>query len=148
MHKTKLLTGKLYLRFHYFKHFISTDSCEAQKLTKLEKLSALIQPRLFQVLSSLCTYLWDINNSQSISEKYFHEVGKKCLYQMLLSFSKMKLIYICIFLLYCNSFIYVYWGLGYHYYVSNSLRRVKTMKNIWWCKLLFLNCVFEQNIIR
>ena len=76
---------KLYSRFHNFKFFVSADSW-AYKLTNLRKLPTLIQPELFQFLSSFGTYLWDTHNSTNISEihapGYSYGVGQKFPYQL------------------------------------------------------------------
>ena len=68
--KLKLLTPqkKLYSSFHCFKFFVSADCFETWKFTDLRKLSTLIQPELFQFLSSCCTYLWETHNLKNISK--------------------------------------------------------------------------------
>ena len=94
---------------------------------------------------------------------------EKITWHMLLSFSKMKVFLwhqdqvihryenlhckttcLCIFLLYYNYYICVYWALVYHYCISKILQRIKTVNEMWWYKLLFaflpFSTVFEQNI--
>ena len=77
--KLRYLHKKLYSKFHYFKIFISPDSCETWK---------------FQFILGFCTDLWDTLNSKNI--KYMDLVTstgwEKIPWHMLLPFSKMKVL--------------------------------------------------------
>ena len=57
-------------------------------------------------------------------------------------FALWYLIYLCIFLLCYNLYIYVYSDLVHHYCVSNVLERIKTVYKIWWYKQLFFKLYF------
>ena len=56
----------------------------------------MIQPELFQFLSSFCTYLWETHNSKYILKlhgcSYFYGVGRKCPCQIFFSFFKVKVV--------------------------------------------------------
>ena len=121
------------------------------------------------MLSSFCTYLQVTHNSKNISRvhgsSYVYGVGKNVLaktfftfspinvvlcyqYQVIKSISLRKsalyyLIYLCIFLLYYNLYIYVYSALVYHCCVSDTLQRIKTVNKIWWYKQLFFKLCFR-----
>ena len=89
---------KLCSRFLCLKFFISADCCEAWKFTDFQKLATLMQPELFHFQVFIC--IFEKSEEHMIRKSFskvhgssvFYSVGKKCLCQMLLSFSKMKVL--------------------------------------------------------